>query len=992
MICLALLGAGAPLAAYAQAGAAPAAAGGDDAAGDRDIIVTGRRAALQSADDRKKNAAMITDSVVADEAGKLPDNSITEVLQRVSGVTIVRFSALNDPDHFSVEGSGIQVRGLSGVASRLNGREIFSANAGRSLLWGDVTPELMSAVDVYKSSSADQIEGGTGGSVDLRTKLPFDYDYGWHFAGSADVSKGDLAKETDYSMSGLIAGKFDTGIGKIGILVDGAYSQLTSNSHFYRMEPYFRTAISGKDYFIPGGYDLGEQLFQRKRDGLYAAVQWAPSDSLKLTGIFFQSRYRGEGDEWAAFVTSQSLAVDPATSKFDANGGLLSSPSVFQRDAGSFLPNGNPINEGETTGVNRTRSLTQDMSLAADFTPEGSHFSAHASFQRVVSKSRANSLSLFGGFNFPTSFGLDLTGPLPVITTPSSFAASNFADPARYQWSAAMPHDEDNRGAMNTGSLDLEYSFDEGFFKSVKAGGRWSRRTERDFNNSYAWSPLGRGWNGDPQLTFANAAPGDVEAHPFDNFFHGAGTTPGTLLFPSYALTSLLDTNLVHKAPPAGFCGAPFATASWWDCSPSGALTSTGYGGAPGRPTGFILPIDQADMSTRTLAGYVMANFGGPLGSGELSGNIGVRVVNLKNFSQGYLIANASTFTYNNAIYSTPNGSVFHSGSAEFTRVLPAINLTFSPNDKIKLRAAYNITMDLPSFQALNSSGDLGVTTTSNPASTPTNPLPGIFTGFTSRTGDPTLKPAMANNFDLALEWYPKAGTKFHISAFYKRITDLLVYSADITPISITLADGTALNGLATTNNAHNAPAAATVKGVEIGGRTFFDQLPGLLKGFGVEGNFTYIDSKSPGDTYFDIYGIQRNDAPLQGLSKYNYNIALLYERDPLSIRVAYSWRSRYLQTTNANGTNPTYSYIAAPGATGLGTAINLPVYGDNVGTLDAGVTFKVNSHVSLSVQGTNLTNTTTKTRMGGYPNNTSYIRSWFQNDRRVTAGLNVSF
>jgi TonB-dependent receptor len=150
------------------------------------------------------------DSVVADDAGKLPDNSITEVLQRVPGVTIVRFAAINDPDHYSVEGSGIQIRGLSGVASRLNGREIFSANGGRSLLWGDVTPELMQAVDVYKSSSADQIEGGTGGSVDLRTKLPFDFKKGLHFAGSGDLSFGDLARKTDYSVSGMVSGKWKT--------------------------------------------------------------------------------------------------------------------------------------------------------------------------------------------------------------------------------------------------------------------------------------------------------------------------------------------------------------------------------------------------------------------------------------------------------------------------------------------------------------------------------------------------------------------------------------------------------------------------------------------------------------------------------------------------------------------------------------------------------------------------------------------------------------
>src|SRR5690349_2475415 len=68
-----------------------AAAGNDSApeakaaTDDTLVIVTARRKALQSAIQIKKNSDTIVDSIVADEAGKLPDNSITEVLQRVSG-------------------------------------------------------------------------------------------------------------------------------------------------------------------------------------------------------------------------------------------------------------------------------------------------------------------------------------------------------------------------------------------------------------------------------------------------------------------------------------------------------------------------------------------------------------------------------------------------------------------------------------------------------------------------------------------------------------------------------------------------------------------------------------------------------------------------------------------------------------------------------------------------------------------------------------------
>lgn len=951
MACLAV--ASLPGTAFAQS-AAPA----DEAESTPSIIVTARRAALQSADDRKKNSAAMIDSVVADDAGKLPDNSITEVLARVSGVSIVRFSALNDTDHFSVEGSGIQVRGLSGVASRLNGREIFSANSGRSISWGDVTPELMQAVDVYKSSTADQIEGGTGGSIDLRTKLPFDYGYGVHFAGTSEVSMGDLTKKGDFAFSGLVAGKWKTGIGDIGILVDGAYSQLNSRSNFIRMEPYFHQKINSKDYYIPGGFDYGEQQFERKRDGLYAAVQWAPSSSLTFTGIFFQSRYRSESKEWAALVQANNSVVDPSKSVFDANGGLLYSPSVFQRDQTTFQPSGNPYVSGETVGSTKSRTLTQDSSIAFDWKPAGSHFSARGSFQHIIAKSTADQLSLFANINMPTSYALDLRGKLPSITFPS-YAQSNYTTPSNYTWAAAMPHDEDNRGLMNAGQLDLMYQFDDGFFKDVKVGGRYANRTERDLNNGYSWAPLGRGWNGSPQQTFADSPAGDFEYHDYGNFFHGALAAQGTL-FPSYALTSTVSVADIH----------------------------TRYGGAPGRTPGFILPRDLATFGTKSLAGYAQVDFGTPIGSSMLSGTAGVRVVNLKNRADGYILLTGQSVVYNGTTVTLPNGATFRSGSAQFTRVLPAINVTLSPSDAVKLRAAYNITMDLPSFTALNASGTLSASTTSNP----NDPnAPGVFTGFFGQTGDPLLRPTISNNYDLAVEWYPRPGTSFHASAFYKRLTNLPVYSAGVSQVTINATNGTAVTGAGTFSNYHNAAEAATVKGLEFGGRVFFDQLKGLAKGIGVEANLTLLDSKSPGDTYIDINGVQHNDAPLQGLSKVTYNVALLYEHNPVSLRVAWSWRSKYLQNTNANGTNPTYAYYSSANtSTSISTA--LPVYGAATGQLDAGIRFTMSPHASFGIQGTNLLNNTVKTLMGGYPGGAVYVRSWFQSDRRVSAGINVSF
>ena len=149
----------APAPAASAASAAATARKADDKKPEQDlgtVVSSGQRAALQSAQKIKQNADEIVDSVVADDIGKLPDKSVTEVLQRIPGVTIDRTMNRADPQqgvgdgiqHFAAEGTGVSIRGLSYVRSELNGRDSFSANGGRSLSFEDVPPELMSGVDV----------------------------------------------------------------------------------------------------------------------------------------------------------------------------------------------------------------------------------------------------------------------------------------------------------------------------------------------------------------------------------------------------------------------------------------------------------------------------------------------------------------------------------------------------------------------------------------------------------------------------------------------------------------------------------------------------------------------------------------------------------------------------------------------------------------------------------------------------------------------------
>jgi iron complex outermembrane receptor protein len=107
-------------------------------------------------------------------------------------------------------------------------------------------------------------------------------------------------------------------------------------------------------------------------------------------------------------------------------------------------------------------------------------------------------------------------------------------------------------------------------------------------------------------------------------------------------------------------------------------------------------------------------------------------------------------------------------------------------------------------------------------------------------------------------------------------------------------------------------------------------------------------------------------------------------------MRLAYTWRSKYLQTTNGNGTTPSYSLFNADGTS---TTVNasLPVYAAAYGQLDAGITLTVNKNLRLYVQGSNLTNSVTKTLMDGYPGG-MLVRSWFMSDRRFEGGINFNF
>lgn len=280
-----------------------------------EVVIVGTRKALENANDVKRSAETVVDSVTATDVGALPDKSIAEALQRVAGVTVSRFAATGDTQHFSAEPSGVIIRGLDQVRSEFNGRDTFSADSSRGLSWEDISPELMQRIDVYKNQTADLIEGGISGLIDLHTRVPFDFD-GQLISGSAEVNYSDVADSYNPNVSGLYSNTWHTDAGEFGVLGQIATSRLNTRSqgmYLGRMGLYApgsfevpTEAGQPKQYtteetYVPTFITARDNLYERERTGGAFAAQWKSLDETMLaTFQFNRSEYDQVNTEYSA--------------------------------------------------------------------------------------------------------------------------------------------------------------------------------------------------------------------------------------------------------------------------------------------------------------------------------------------------------------------------------------------------------------------------------------------------------------------------------------------------------------------------------------------------------------------------------------------------------------------------------------------------------------------------------------------------------------------
>ena len=993
---------------------APDAATTDAAEAGNEIVITGIRASLANAQDLKRNADTVVDAITAQDIGALPDRSVTEALQRVPGVSITRFAAGSDPDHFSVEGSGVVIRGLNYVRSEFNGRDTFSANGGRALNFQDVSPELLGSVEVYKNMTADQIEGGIAGSVNLNTRKPFDSRDSVAYL-SADMNYGDFAERGGPAVSGLITHNFDTAIGRFGVMAGASYSQLFSRADGLQVTNYQARFNGSRDIngdgvnetdtmpglaagqlvYAPVGAGARTQQFNRERFGAAAALQFESNDkSLLATLQFVRSDAKqtwGEHTVETAPDAIDRLTFPAAGTSYTYGDDGLFRTGVISIDRG-YTPAGGQqrgmITQLSNRGV-QARAITNDFGGNVKWQATD-RLSFNFDGQYVESTTKQTDFSVYGG-TF-ADVALDVTGDTPDIR----FLAPNgqdsgayFADPRNSYYRAAMDHFEDNKGHEWAFRGDATYDFDDaGFLKRAKVGARYADRDQTVRYTLYNWGVLSETWSGSGPVTFADTQPGTYGFDSFDNQYRGNG--PSGL--GSFYINGNPAANYAQTAAQAQAINAIWQTQKGAN---AGGWTPTGQraGVLPGTP---FLPNEVYTNSEETKAAYARLDFGTQgtdlLGGVKLSGNIGLRYVQTTDDADGFFTfptqaqiigsggsvgafcsqpAQTSPFcqltpTQQQSILAFSNGAAVNQVTRNrFYHWLPSFNLKVGLTPNLITRFAYSKAISRPGFDQLQSTIQIA----------PATGISVFRLDGTTRNSNALLRPVEANQFDLTAEWYfARVGT-LTAALFYKDLSNVIV--SNVAQTRSYTNNGVTQDVLFV--GPQNAEGHSNVKGFEVSYQQTYDFLPGFLSGLGVQANYTYVDpsnipqgraaqATSPTTT------IDVSRLPLEGLSKHTVNATVFYEKGPLSLRAAYNWRSKYVLTVRDE------------------IAPFLPIYSGSFGQLDGTILYTVTKQFKIGVQAVNLLDSVTKTYSVINAEGQLAPRSYFKNDRRFALTTRIQF
>jgi TonB-dependent receptor len=886
-----------------------------------DIVVTGIRSSLERAAEVKRGAIQVVDSIVAQDIGKLPDPTTAAALQRVPGVQV----EVNRDNELS----GVRIRGLTDVLSTVDGREIFSTTS-RSFELTSLPAEALARVDVYKSQTANLIEGAVAGTIDLKLNKPFSFKKPT-LVVTARENYGSRLGKGGGQFGILAADRAETGIGEIGALLNLTYSHTPNERSQSNMTDRRSSAsgnLSSPGFLIPQVIQNMPFVGAVTRKQANAALQWqvTPSVQAYVDGLYtyFRTTNGFTGFNPQPFTAGTSIAsVTPSSDCFqtrvnaggtnptittNANGTTTLQPYTVQTlcDVKSVTFNNITVNQNSSS----LRQTERNKLIAGGlrFDRDATKVVLDAGYQ--TSTSYVENVNLEGGQKIPTlTIDTDVDGGEETILAEQYPLSS-----ALYLRNGFNQNFTFSKGSLFQAKVDGTQDFG-GILQNLQVGLRFASR-QADFN--------------------------DIQQNNNVSTVLGIGDvgTPTARLITSLGLSPDV-TGIIGYAPRLNG-GSYFA-----GISPDYLRSESGRNelrrlfrlplGAPAFDRTRSFSAEEKTYST-----YLQGNYKIPLG-GDLAidGVVGLRAVKTDRTISGFRNVPGQ-------------GIVPVAEQRSDTDLLPAATARLVIPGGLQFRLNYSRTIRRPDFATLNPTQSL--TFVSNPLL--------INSGS---AGNPDLRAQKSDSFDATAELYFKSGF-VAVTGYYRTIKDRVVTSS---------AQET-IDGANFLISRPRNVGDAKLKGVEASTQYFFDFLPGALSGFGAIGAFTFADSEIGGTD-------QLAGNPLQGVSKYNYTAGAVYDKYGLSARLVYTFRSKYFTEDNSGA-------VALrpidPDRVADVFVPTLLTYVRPAGRLDFSVGYDVTDALRIDVGGTNVLRNQTKTYRGP-----TFINTYVFGDETVyTIGARARF
>ncbi len=915
-----------------------------------EIVVTGIRGSLQRNLDAKREASGVVDVISSEDIGKFPDSNVAASLQRLPGVSIQR-------DGVRGEANGVTIRGFGGDFNEtlVDGRRLATATGGRSIDFSTVGSDFIGALTVYKTPDVTVAANSIGATIDIAYPKPLDHP-GFRLAASASGSIQNYSKRIVPSGGLLISDSFADD--SFGILASVIYTRhdTRTNNVFVHGFPGGRyapcqlagstaamcnptsdsTAPASQQQTIVGFFEqqYGAQQSYTKDERIDGriAVQWQPSDDLLLTVDNNYSDQRINTDTFGFGIWFNQGSLRNV--KLDDNGVPL---DFTQAGSQTDFTAGTDSNWRRTnqTGLNVKWDATQNLEIEADG-------SLSRSWLNPDGRVNGKGADVGYGFGIGPALGIAITGDSDeVIPSLHSYGVSG--NPNRWaDMSAIGSHVTVNIANKNTdtikqGRLRAKWTQDD---LTLSIGGSYvddtfKFRSANTFANNFwqAYSGYGPASGTTGGVTIpTNLYKGIVST---DGFIPGfGGTLPPTLInFSAVAYQDFL-TGL----------GNPQAT------------TIPGYNyGCCG--TAFTGTFDVANdvgsyrnINEKTWSLFLSAKYKTEIAGIPFHLNAGVRQESTKLASTGVgrLPTSITPSTTDPTLLTVnfgPSQEVTTRNS--YSYLLPAVDMKLELTPKLVLRFDASRTLTRPTLNLLTPVLNIGS---------------GQRVGaLTADGGNPLLQPYLADNFDVAAEWYYQRNSYASVNFFLKNVSNFIVQGTQRQTINGVADPSTGQAAQFSVSQRVNGPDA-TVRGVELAlQHTFGDS------GFGFIANGTFVETNKP----YDRNDISQSGFAVTGLAN-SANFVGFFDKYGFEFRAALNWRDEYLlqfgqvQNTGAFGAEPTFVNASTQ--------------------VDLSASYQITENINVFGEALNITNETMSTH-GRYNNQLLDVYGY---GRRFTAGLRI--